>query len=226
MLRALAIAASLSAAAPALAQDEPAPEPVTETVPALDIGAELNLYSDYRFRSVSRSDEDPAVQAGLTLNHESGLYAGVRATSLRGIDSYRLQDLGDAQIDLYAGYRRELGGGFEGDVGLMYYVFAGGAGATDYAEPYASLSYLIGPAYFTAGAKYAPSQAGTGREDMLYLYGSADVTIPFRPWSFRLEAGRQESGAFGDYWTWSIGGRYHLQIEGLPNTEIGLAICG
>ena len=105
---------------------------------------------------------------------------------------------------------------------LLYYVFAGGDGATDYAEPYASLSYLIGPAFFTAGAKYAPSQAGTGHEDMLYLYGSVDVTIPFRPWSFRLEAGRQDWGAFGAYWTWSLGGRYHVQLEGLPNTEIGL----
>ena len=33
----------------------------------------------------------------------------------------------------------------------MYYVFAGGDGATDYAEPYASLSYLIGPALLHRG---------------------------------------------------------------------------
>lgn len=229
MLKTVAFVAFLLAASPALAQDEPAPppEPIAETVPALEITGELNLYSDYRFRGVSRSDEDPAVQAGLSLHHESGLYAGVRGTSLKGVDSFRLRDpafrdLGEAQVDLYAGYRRQLGGGWEADGGLLYYVFAGGDGATDYAEPYASLSYLIGPAYFTAGAKYAPSQAGTGREDMLYLYGSADVTIPFRPWSFRLEAGRQDWGAYGSYWTWSLGGRYHVQLEGLPNTEIGL----
>lgn len=220
MIRTLAFGALALAASPALAQDEPAP--VTETVPAFDIGAELNLYSDYRFRGVSRSDEDPAVQAGLSVRHESGLYAGVRGTTLRGLDSFRLRDLGDAQVDLYAGYSHDLGDGFEADGGLMYYVFAGGDGATDYAEPYASLSYLIGPAYFTAGAKYAPSQAGTGHEDMLYLYGSVDVTVPFRPWSFRLEAGHQDWGANGGYWTWSVGGRYHVQLEGLPNTEIGL----
>lgn len=231
MLRSLLLAPPLLAASPALAQVEPAPAPaeapVIEGVPELDLSAELNLYSDYRFRGVSRSDEDPSVQAGLSLYHQSGLYGGVRATSLKGLDSFRLRnpafrDQGDAQIDLYAGYRTQLGGGWEADGGIMYYAFAGGDGATDYAEPYASLSYLIGPAYFTAGAKYAPSQAGTGREDMLYLYGSADVTIPFRPWSFRLEAGRQDWGAFGSYWTWSAGARYHVQIEGIPNTEIGL----
>ncbi|HST36463.1 MAG TPA: TorF family putative porin [Allosphingosinicella sp.] len=233
MIRTVVFAAALVAAAPAFAQGEPPPaneaeiEPMSGGVPALEIGGEFNLLSDYRFRGVSRSDEDPAVQAGLSLSHESGLYGGVRGTSLRGVDSFRrrdpaFQDLGDAQLDLYAGFRRELGHGFEADGGLMYYVFAGGDGETDYAEPYASLSYLIGPAFFTAGAKYAPSQAGTGHEDMLYLHGSVDVTIPFRPWSFRLEAGHQDWGAFGDYWTWSAGARYHVQLEGLPNTELGL----
>jgi uncharacterized protein (TIGR02001 family) len=225
--------ALLLAASPVLAQ-ETIPEefpldeaPVTGAPGGLDIGGELNLMSDYRFRGVSRSDEDPAAQAGISLYHDSGLYGGARGTTLRGVDSFRLRDpgfgdLGDVQFDLYAGYRRDVGGGFTVDGGLMYYAFAGGDGPTDYAEPYASLSYLIGPAQFTAGAKYAPSQAGIGDEAMLYLYGQADITIPFRPWSFSLHAGHQDWGRYGDYWNWSIGGRYHVQIEGLPSTEVGL----
>lgn len=216
-------AAVLLAAAPAAAQEAPTAAPG-----AFEITGEASLMSDYRFRGVSRSDEDPTAQAGLMLRHESGLYGGARGTILRGNDPFRLRnpafgDQGDAQLDLYAGYRAELGGGFDLDAGLMYYAFAGGAGATDYAEPYASLSYLIGPAQLTGGAKYAPSQGATGHEDMLYLYGRADIAVPFRPWAFTAEAGRQDWGRYGSYWTWSLGARYHVQIAGIPNTEIGLS---
>jgi uncharacterized protein (TIGR02001 family) len=226
------IFAALLAAAPAAAQEasqEPQAGPIAEPAlpPAFDISAEATLFSDYRFRGISRSDEDPAAQAGIQLRHESGLYAGARGTTLGGNDRFRLRNpafrgQGDVQLDLYAGYGRSLGGGFDLDAGLMYYAFAGGAGATDYVEPYASLSYLIGPVQMTGGAKYAPSQAGTGHEDMLYLFGQVDISVPFRPWSFSVQAGRQDWGANGSYWNWSAGGRYHVQIAGIPNTEMGL----
>src|SRR4030095_7107180 len=88
MLRFLAFAAAFSIAVPAAAQDTPAEPPIDEAIGAPDTGidfsAELNLLSDYRFRGVSRSDEDPAVQAAINLNHSSGLYDGVRGTSPAG----------------------------------------------------------------------------------------------------------------------------------------------
>ena len=232
MIRTALIVACLLAATPALALEQPPPDmdPAADPIsvpPPFDIGGEISLMSDYRFRGISRSGEDPAAQAGLTIRHESGLYAGARGTTLGGNDRFRLRnpafrDQGDVQMDLYAGYSRSLGGGFDLDAGLMYYAFAGGGGATDYAEPYASLSYLIGPVQMTGGAKYAPSQAATGHEDMLYLFGQVDISVPFRPWSFTAQAGRQDWGAFGSYWNWSLGARYHVQIAGIPNTEIGL----
>ena len=228
MLKAISAAALMLVPAAASAQDE---EPVTFETGAqrpFEVSGELNLMSDYRFRGVSRSDEDPTGQAGVQVRHQSGFYAGARGTLLQGQDSFRLRnpaylDQGSAQFDLYAGFNTGLGGGFDLDAGLMYYAFSGARGATDYAEPYASLSYLIGPAQVSAGAKYAPSQAATGDEDMLYLYGQLDVSIPFRPWSFTAQAGHQDWGVYGDYWNWSLGVRYHVQIEGLPNTEIGLS---
>jgi uncharacterized protein (TIGR02001 family) len=227
MLKPLVAAFALAAAAPALAQDEQPPTAETGAQGMFEFSGELNLMSDYRFRGVSRSDEDPAAQVGVQVRHESGFYIGARGTTLQGQDGFRLRnpayvDQGSGQFDLYAGYSADLGGGFDLDAGLMYYAFSGARGATDYAEPYASLSYLIGPAQLSAGAKYAPSQAATGDEDMLYLFGQLDVAIPFRPWSFTAQAGHQDWGAYGDYWNWSLGARYHVQIEGLPGTEIGL----
>jgi uncharacterized protein (TIGR02001 family) len=217
-------AAAFAAAAPAAAQETGPTAPPS----AFEISGDFSLMSDYRFRGVSRSDEDPTVQAGIIVRHESGFYAGARGTILRGRDPFRarnpaLRDQGDAEIDLYAGFGAELGGGFDIDGGLAYYAFAGAAGPSDYAEPYASLSYSIGPAQLTAGAKYAPSQAGTGHRDMAYLYGQVDVAVPFRPWAFTASAGRQDWGAYGSYWNWSLGARYHLRIPGLPASEIGLS---
>ena len=229
MLR-FACAVMLAAAPfPAVAQDEPAEAPLGARPTGIDASFNLELMTDYRFRGISRSDEDPAAQATVNLFHDSGLYAGARATTLKGRDSFRLRDpgfgdLGDVELDLYAGYGTRLGGGFELDAGLLYYVFAGGDGATDYVEPYASLSYLIGPVYATAGAKYAPSQRAIGDEDMLYLFGQVDVTIPFRPWSFSATMGRQDWGTFGEYWTWSLGVEHQVQAAWLPRTtRIGLS---
>ena len=226
----LALAALFLAAGPVLAQPAEEPPPgemageadMAGGAPGLSVDGELVLLSDYRLRGVSRSDEDPALQAAFTLSHDSGFYAGARGTTLKEIDAFRLRDLGDAQLDLYAGYAAELGGGFSLDAGLLYYLFLGADGSTDYVEPYASLSYLIGPVDLTAGAKYAPLQDAIGDEDMLYLFGQAEVGIPFRPWRFSALVGHQDWGRFGGYWNWSLGVEHTLGISGLPDAEIGL----
>lgn len=190
--------------------------------PTLDLVGEIELLSDYRYRGVSRSDEDPAARGALTLYHANGLYVGARATTLRGIDPYRNRNLGEFQTDFYAGWSGAIGGGFELEAGGSYSLFSGGQGGSDYGELLAALNYQLGPASLGGGLRYAPSQAGTGGRDMAYFYGRAEVAIPFRRWSFSAELGRQQSAAFGDYWTWSLGARHQLRIDGLSNMEIGL----
>ena len=56
-------------ATPAFAQETAPPPPVT-------VSGSVALVSDYRFRGVSQSDEEAAIQGGITLTHESGFYAG------------------------------------------------------------------------------------------------------------------------------------------------------
>ncbi len=215
-LSSAAIAGMLLAAAPAAAQ---IPVPAT----GFSVGGNAELMSDYRFRGVSRSDEDPALQANLTVSHGGGAYVGVRGTTLRGIDPLRLRDpdfddLGDVQLDIYAGYGADLGGGLSVDGGLMYYAFVGGdERLSGYFEPYASASFLIGPVEATAGAKFAPGQNGTGGEDMLYLFTEVEAGIPFTPVTLRAHVGRQDWGAYGSYTNWWIGGGYTI-----GPAEIGL----
>ena len=204
-----------AAATAALLFSQPALAAVPIPGTGLTVAGEVELMSDYRFRGISRSDEDPAAQATVTVNHASGVYVGARGTTLSGLDNFRLRDpqlddLGDVQVDIYAGYGADLGGGLTLDGGLMYYVFADSEGRADYAEPYASLSYMLGPVEATAGAKYAPSQRGIGDEDMLYVFGELEAGIPFTPVTLRAQAGRQDWGRYGNYWNWSVGGSYSL----------------
>jgi uncharacterized protein (TIGR02001 family) len=225
-LAALAVACT---SAPALAQED------TDTeVPGssgLDISAEANLLSDFRFRGISRSDRDPAVQGALTVSTPGGFYVGARGTSLK--DTGRL---GLAQLDLYAGYTADLGLGSSVDAGVMYFAFPDADGKSDYFEPYASLSHQLGPLQGTVGAKYAPEQDAIGGEDLLYLFGEVEAGIPLTPFTFSAHAGRQDAGAFGDYWTWSVGGRAGLgpfqaglryvdtDLPNLPNAKAGLVL--
>jgi uncharacterized protein (TIGR02001 family) len=226
LLGALALAALSS---PALAQED------TETeVPSgggLSISGEVNLLSDFRFRGISRSDRDPALQGALTVSMPGGFYAGGRGTSLRETGGF-----GAAQLDLYAGYGADLGLGTSADAGLMYFVFPDAEGGGDYFEPYASISHQLGPVQATAGAKYAWEQDALGGEDLLYLFGEVEAGIPLTPITLTAQAGRQDTGAFGDYWTWSLGGRAALgpvqaglryvdtDLPNLPNAKAGLVL--
>src|SRR5204862_3642097 len=89
----LAALGSLALAGAAQAQDAP------EFKAAFNIGAN----TDYVFRGVSQTDEDPSIFGGVDLTIGSIGYAGVWASNV---------DFGngtDAEVDLYAGVKPEVG---------------------------------------------------------------------------------------------------------------------
>lgn len=211
-------------ATPAFAQEETeAPEPMAVT-------GGITLISDYRFRGVTQTNEDPAIQGTINFNHVSGLYAGVWASTVDGgIDGSTpaLTGYGDAEIDLYAGYTKTLSNGLGFDIGLLYYLYPDGAKGlnTDFFEPYASVSYTIGPVSTKVGAAYAwGGQAGLagfdvkgGNDDNLYVYGDASVGIPTTPITLKGHLG-YSSGSLGslnipgvldnNYMDWSVGAEW------------------
>lgn len=227
----LCLAALILAALPSAAFAQEDTDTDIPSADGLTISGEANLLSDFRFRGISRSDEDPAVQGALTLSTGSGFYAGGRGTSLRDAG-----DLGGVQLDLYAGYGADLGLGTSVDLGLMYFLFPDGSGETDYFEPYASVSHQLGPVLGTIGAKYAPEQDAIGGEDQLYLFGEVEAAIPATPLTLTAQAGHQDAGAFGDYWTWSLGARaafgpfnagiryVDTDLAAVPNADAGLVL--
>ena len=180
--------------------------PAFASAPAgVTLSGGATLVSDYRFRGISLSDEDPAVQGTLNVTHDSGLYAGVWGSSLADTDLY-----GHVELDHYAGWRGELASGTALDVGLLYYYYpdsANAVGDSDYAEPYTSLTHAFGPVTGKVGAAYAFAQGATGDDDNLYLYTDWTASIPSTPVSLRAHAGHSDGSLSptGDYWEWALG---------------------
>ena len=175
----LAIALS-TVASPALAQD------ATDPPPPVTVSGSASVVSDYRFRGVSQSDKEVAVQGGITLAHESGFYVGTWGSNLAGWGTFGGANL---ELDVIAGYKTPLANGTL-DVGVTWYMYPGGADETDFFEPYAKLSGTAGPATLTASVFYAPKQNALGlytrslvplipgdgrKEHNLYLAGDAAV---------------------------------------------------
>lgn len=167
-------------AAPAHAQDVPQG--------AFTVSGSVTAVTDYRFRGVSRSGGDPAVQGNVTVDHASGLYVGAWASSISGGPTR-----GDVELDLYAGYTREILPGITADAGLTWYAYPDGhTGKAEFLEPYASLSTTYGPARLKVGMNYAWAQAALGERDNLYVYGSVDVGIPTTPVTVSAKLGYQD----------------------------------
>ena len=137
--------------------------------------------SDYRFRGVSRSRGNPAIQGGIELQHASGFYVGAWASNIDFGPA--LEPLYDGmEFDLYGGWTKEVASGLTADVGLRYYAFPGGhVGKAEYFEPYASLTAAIGPATAKLGIAYAPSQDSLGNDDNSYVFTDLGASIPNTP---------------------------------------------
>lgn len=188
----------LSVSVPALAQDADPPSDIT-------VSGGATLVSDYRFRGVSFTEEDIAIQGTINISHSSGFYVGTWASSLEDSALY-----GHTEVDFYAGYTTEIASGTSIDVGLLYYYYPNGqsiAGNSDYFEPYASISTTLGPASVKVGAAYAWSQSALGNDDNIYLYTDLGIGIPNTPFTLAAHVGYSDGalGFGGSYWDWSLG---------------------
>ena len=182
---------SMAAATPAFAQDEEA-----EAEGPISISGGIALVSDYRFRGVSLSDKDFAVQPTITISHESGLYIGAWGSNIASNPG------DDIEVDIYAGF----GGGdtVTYDVSATYYIYPG-VSAFNYAEFTGKLGTTVGPVTLGGVLAYAPSQDGTGNTDNIYVGGNAAFAIPNTPLTFTSSVGL-EDGAFGNNkLDWSLG---------------------
>ena len=220
---AFSVIATTLASSPAFAQDEEAASS------SISVSGGVTLVSDYRFRGVSLSGGDPAVQGGVTVTHDSGIYVGAWGSSIDdgGTDFY-----GDVELDLYGGWSGNLSEGVGLDVGLLYYAYPSNAKGVDaeYFEPYATLSGELGPVQAKLGVNYAWDQKALA-DDSLYVHTELSSGIPTTPLTLSahlgytdgslaptLLAGTGDDSAFD----WSVGASYTL----LSSLTAGVSYVG
>lgn len=116
--------------------------PAQAAEPENTLAFNVAVTTDYRFRGLTQSRFDPALQAGVDFTHASGFYLGAWASSIKWI-----KDAGgnsDGEIDLYGGYRGSISDiGY--DVGVVRYQYPSHRLATspNTSEVYAALTYGI-----------------------------------------------------------------------------------
>lgn len=202
----LGLALALSAT-PAFAQD-------AETK-SITVSGSATVVTDYRFRGISQTDKDFAVQGGFTVSHESGVYVGVWGSS---VDDY-IAAGSDQEIDLIAGFKKTFGGTTV-DMGGLYYYYPGSSKITptnsDFLELYGSVAHTLGPVTAKLAANYAPKQAaltlGAGKEDNFYMNFGLSGSIPDTGVSLSAGIGRTFTKSFlsggSKYTDWSLGATY------------------
>ncbi len=105
-----------------------------------EISANVALVNDYRFRGISQSNKNPALQGGFDYAAESGFYIGTWGST---VDFDSTTDFnGSLELDIYAGWGFDIGENSNIDVGYIYYAYPGDDNGADgdYQEFYVNYS--------------------------------------------------------------------------------------
>lgn len=180
-----------------------------------DFSASITLTSEYSFRGVTQSDENPSIQGSLDWSNEFedgfGTYLGVWASNVDFNDN----DEANSEFDFYGGVTYEVDA-WSFDIGGIYYVYPGAADALDYDffEFQAAVGYDFDVASLSVSMNYTPENFGNSGDAQYYKL-AGEVPLPHE---FTLSAhiGRQninDNAVFGlpDYTDWSIGLSYDIE---------------
>ena len=173
--------------------------------PEHEVSFNAAVTSDYRYRGISQTRLQAALQGGADYTHNpSGLYAGAWASTIKWTKD--AGGGGDVEIDLYAGKRGEISKDISYDVGVLSYVYPsnGLAVSANTTEIYGQLSY--GPAY----AKYSHSVTNlfgfADSKNSGYLDLGANVEMA-TGLTLNLHAGHQQvkNNGASSYTDWKLG---------------------
>lgn len=186
------LAASISSwACAAHAQAEPGATAGPESTLAFNAG----VVSDYRYRGISQTRLDPALQAGVDYADKSGFYVDAWGSTIKWIKDTPGVTSGSRELDLYGGYKW-TSGDFAYDLGFLRYEYlsnnynkakSGGVNASTN-EIYGALSYGL----FTAKYSHAISDlfGNVDSKNSYYLDLSAAIDLG-NGYSLTPHVGRQ-----------------------------------
>lgn len=121
----------------------------------------VSLNTDYRFRGISQTFGQPALQGGFDYSHASGLYLGTWASNVYG--GRTSQALGTAfnqgslEMDFYGGYKFEPIKDVNADIGVLTYLYPGAKYAVATNDKYTNTELYGAIGYKWFSAKYSHS---------------------------------------------------------------------
>ena len=192
--------------------------------------ANLALVSDYRFRGLSQSFRQPALQGGFDYVAPSGWYLGNWNSSVSG---NQYNNGAGLEMDFYGGYKFEPVKDVTADLGLLYYLYPG-ASIGSSGEKYNNGELYVGLGYRWFSAKYSygltdffglnagSGGANGGSRGSGYLDLSANFEIAEKT-TLNLHAGHQTVKNYGqlNYTDYKIG-----VARDFGFATLGLAVIG
>jgi uncharacterized protein (TIGR02001 family) len=198
----LATARTAAFAANLTYAQEKAPE---APVPEHALTYNVAVTSDYRFRGISQTRLQPALQGGADYTHNpSGFYVGTWLSSIKWVTDGG--GSGNVEVDIYGGKRGDLMEGVTYDVGVLSYIYPSNnlKPSANTTEVYGQVGY--GPAYvkYSHGVTNIFGFANSKNSGYLDLGANIDVAEGTQ---LNLHVGHQtvkNSGAFS-YTDWKVG---------------------
>ena len=143
---------------------------------AWSTSANVALTTEYRFRGISQSNENPAIQGGFDVAHESGFYIGTWGSTVDFDVSEADGGLnGSLELDYYLGFGGDIGDSdFSYDIGYLYYDYLGDEGDEgDYQEIYGSIGWKDLTVGFAASDDYYAET-----DEFYYVYADYSISLP------------------------------------------------
>ncbi|WP_300751109.1 TorF family putative porin [Janthinobacterium sp.] len=181
-----------------------------EARPDNELSFNAAAVSDYRYRGISQTRLNPALQGGADyVNNPTGLYASAWGSSISWTrDS---GGSGGVELDLSAGKRGQLGGDIGYDVGVLVYVYADnglrdviGLADANTQEVYGQLSYGVGYLKYSQAVSNLFGIANS--KNSSYVDVGANIGLA-DGWSANLHAGYQnvKNSDVSSYADWKVG---------------------
>ncbi|MEH6473320.1 MAG: TorF family putative porin [Halopseudomonas sp.] len=152
---------------------------------AVEVSGTVGFTNDYRFRGISQTAGDAAIQGSLDAAFDNGIYIGMWGSNVDFGDDANLE------IDWYGGYAGDINESFSYDATLYYYTYPGyDAGDADYAELDLNLYYGDLKLEYAHTNDFANTSETSQYVALDYSYGITEMV------ALDLHAGH----SFGDYW--------------------------
>ncbi|GGK55900.1 TorF family putative porin [Amphritea balenae] len=171
----------------------------TFSAQAAEVSGTVSFTNDYRFRGVSQTSGNPALQGSLDVGFDNGVYAGIWGSNVNFSDT----DNANLEIDYYIGRYGDITDELSYDATLYYFQYHGYSDGTDidFAELDLRASYKDVTLLFA----YAPDYINSG-DDYQYIALDYSTAITEQV-NLDLHAGYTSGEAYKDaeYSDFSVG---------------------